>query len=68
MPGRVVTAVLNPAALRQREFAGARGDPVAIGIGEMEHRPLQRRFDPRAARSHLVTRPLLGLPGEIAMA
>ena len=58
MPGRVVTAVLNPAALASVNSRDARGDPVAIGIGEMQHRPPQRVLDPRAAGRASRTRPL----------
>ena len=42
MPGPRRHRGLESGALRQREFAGAGGDPVAIGIGEMNRRTLQR--------------------------
>ncbi len=45
----------------------AGGDPVAIGIGEVQDGALQGAFDPGAAGGDLVGRGFLGLLGEIAM-
>jgi hypothetical protein len=58
---------LEAARARQREFAGAGRDPVAIGIGEVEAGTLQGVFDPGTAGGDLVGRRFLGLLGEIAM-
>jgi hypothetical protein len=48
MPGRVVTAVVHPSALASTKLARARHAFVAIGIGEMGRRALQRPL--RSAR------------------
>ena len=47
MPGRVVTAVLKPAAWPAR-IRAAGGEPVAIGIGEMQRRAAAARSSIRA--------------------
>ena len=56
---------LEAGGARQWEFARARRDPVAIGIGEMRDGPLQHAFNSRAAGRHIVAGGGLGLLGEM---